>query len=231
MDVVRQNLYRNGLKSPALNWGNWEIQHAHPADDPQNYSTTEGVLLTHAFNRSYTVADPSTMRDFRGPAGLAMLRHYSLNENMMFDKTDGEKLGYFVCDIERSGPYCMMAEAQAIANGDPTMIGYLVGANFGRGFPLYVRNFNANFLALPALPSTIDLKASDDIEVIVRRISTASDGTWLAVVNNSRNSKSIKIDCKSSQVVDAVSGESQQVVDGKIQLELYPFQLRSFRLP
>ena len=63
-------------------------------------------------------------------------------------------LGYFVADIERAGPFCMMAEALAMANGDPTMIGYLVGSNYGRGFPGYVRDFNANFLALPALPST-----------------------------------------------------------------------------
>ena len=58
-----------------------------------------------------------------------------------------------MADIERAGPYCMMAEALAMANGDPTMLGYLLGGNFGRGFPQYVREFNANFLALPALPS------------------------------------------------------------------------------
>ena len=49
-----------------------------------------------------------------------------------------------------------------MAHGDPTMIGYLVGCNFGRGFPQYVRNFNANFLALPALPSQVVPQAASD---------------------------------------------------------------------
>ena len=60
-----------------------------------------------------------------------------------------------MADVERAGPFCMQAEAVAMANGDPTMIGYLVGNNFERGFPMYVRDFNANFLALPALPRSM----------------------------------------------------------------------------
>ena len=43
--------------------------------------------MTHCFNRAYTVASPATFDAFRAPAGLAMVRHYALNENMMFDKT------------------------------------------------------------------------------------------------------------------------------------------------
>ena len=135
---------------------------SRPADDPQNYKDVDGVLFSHAFNRNYTVASPRTFEAFRSLAGLAVIRHYPLNENMMFDQRDQQILGYFVADIERAGPYCMMAEAHAMAHGDPTMIGYLTGGNFGRGFPGYVRNFNANFLALPALPSTIVPGAASD---------------------------------------------------------------------
>ncbi len=173
------------LTSPGLNWGNWEVQHSRPADDPLHYKDTQGVLLTHAFNRNYTVASPRTMDAFRTPSGLAMIRHYALNEHMMFDKSDKELLGYFVADIERAGPYCMMAEVLAMAHGDPTMIGYLVGNNFGRGFPVYVREFNANYLALPALPSTVVKDAASDSEVVVRRIDTAKHGTWIAAINTS----------------------------------------------
>ena len=44
------------------------------------------------------------------------MRHYALNENMMSDASDKEKLGYFVADVERAGAACMQAEAVAMAN-------------------------------------------------------------------------------------------------------------------
>ncbi len=168
---------------------------------------------------------------FRTPDGLAIIRHYALNENMMFDKSDQSILGYFVADIERAGPYCMMGEALAVAHGDPTMIGYLVGSNFGRGFPLYVRNFNANFLALPALPSSRLGKASPDPDVIVREIRTAQHGTWLAVVNTSMQAKrELPITVPSGQVQDAVTGKPLDAPQQRVMLELYPFQLRSLHV-
>jgi len=187
--VVEDDLYLKALTSPGLNWGDWEIQHSRPADDVQHYKNSAGVLLTHAFNRNYTVASPRTFDAYRTARGLAIVRHYALNENMMFDKHDKNILGYFIADIERAGPYCMMAEAHAMANGDPTMIGYLVGGNFGRGFPTYVRAFNVNFLALPALPSKVVKGAASDDEVVVRRIDTDKHGTWIAVVNTSLHGK------------------------------------------
>ncbi len=102
---------------------------------------------------------------------------------------NGQKhiLGYFVSDVERVGAFSMAAEALAVANGDPTMIGYLVGNSFNRGFPEYVRNFNAAFLALPALPSRIVKNAAKHPKVIVRAIKTPNHGTYLAIVNSSWN--------------------------------------------
>ncbi len=229
-DVVRRNLYREALKAPGLNWGEWEIQHSRPADDPENYHKTEGVLLTHAFNRNYTVADPQTMDDYRTTSGLAMIRHYALNEHMLFDAADKEKLGYSICDFERAGPYCMMAEALALAHGDPTMLGYLCGTNFGRGFPEYVREFNANFLALPALPSTLAPDASSDQEVVVRTIDTDRDGRWIAVINTSMQPKQTKVKCAGGQLKQAVNGQPVPRTDGQFEVELYPFQLRSFHV-
>ena len=188
-EVVKNDWYLEGLQSPPLNWGGWEWHHSNPAADPARYKNTDGVLLTHAFNRLYTVASPKTFETFRGPSGLALIRHYTLNENMMFDKADKEKLGYFVADIERAGPYCMMGEAMAMANGDPTEIGYLSGGNFGRGFPEYVRAFNTAFLSLPALPSRIVTGASSDPEIIVREIVTEGKGTYYALVNTGMKAK------------------------------------------
>jgi len=230
-EVVRGDLYLEALTSPGLNWGNWEVHHSRPADDPQHYKQTEGILLTHAFNRNYTVASPQTLDAYRAPAGLAIVRHYALNENMMFDKSDKEILAYFVADVERAGPYCMMAEAHAVAHGDPTMIGYLVGNNFGRGFPQYVRNFNANYLALPALPSTVVAEGAADPQVVVRRIDTPQHGTWIAVVNTSLHAKrNVAVRLPQGKATDAVTGQDIQVAAGKTNLDLYPCQLRTFRV-
>jgi hypothetical protein len=188
--------------------------------------------MTHCFNRRYTVASPATFDAFRSASGLALVRHYSLNENMMFDAKDAEKLGYFASDIERAGPACMMAEALAVANGDPTMFGYLLGENFGRGFPQYVREFNANFLALPALPSERLTQACDDQEVVVRIIRTPQHGAWLAIVNTGYGGKSgarIRLPGKGA-ARDAVHDTALPQKDATLELTLRPFELRAVRL-
>jgi hypothetical protein len=228
--VVREDLYLEALQSPPLNWGNWEVHHANPPADPARYRDTPGVLLTHCFNRSYTVASPRTFETFRGPGGLALVRHYSLNENMMFDKADKEKLGYFVADVEGTGPACMIAEALAVANGDPTMLGYLMGNNYGRGFPQYVREFNVNFLALPALPSERLKDACDDPEIVVRAIRTPTHGTYFAVVNTGFRSKhraAVRLSV-SGEVQEAISGKRLAAQNGTASVDLYPFQLRTW---
>jgi hypothetical protein len=229
--VVEGDLYLKALMAPGLTWGKWEIQHSRPADDPRRYREVEGVMLTHAFNRNYTVASPRTFDAYRTRSGLAVVRHYSLNENMMVDENDKTILGYFVTDIERAGPYCMMAEARAVAHGDPTAIGYLVGSNFGRGFPEYVRAFNANYLALPALPSRVVKGAAADAEVVVRRIDTEKHGIWVAVVNTGlRARRYVAVTLPAGKVTDAVTGQPVATADGKVTLSLYPCQLRSFRV-
>ena len=63
------------------------------------------------------------------------------------------------------------------------MIGYLSGNSYNRGFPHYVRKFNAAFLALPAMPGTRLPKASPDTKVVVREITTREHGAFYAVVN------------------------------------------------
>lgn len=223
--VVKENLYLEALQAAPLNWGNWEVHHASPPADPARYRDTPGVMLTHCFNRRYTVASPKTLAAFRGPTGLAIVRHYALNENMINDKQDKPKLGYFVCDIERAGPACMMAEALAVANGDPTMIGYLMGNNFGRGFPQYVREFNANFLALPALPSVRLEGVAADPEVVVRQIKTDGHGTYYAVVNTGSQAKTdVVLKLPDPTVIDAVTGKPSTGP-----MALYPYQLRALQ--
>ncbi len=230
--VVRERLYLEALQAASLNWGNWEVHHANPPADPRRYRDASGVLLTHAINRRYTAISPETFDAFRGPSGLAVVRHYALNEHMMFDARDQDLLGYFVADIERAGPYCMMAEALAVAHGDPTHIGYLSGGNFGRGFPRPARQFNAHFLALPALPGQRLRDACDDAEVAVRAIPTPSHGLWLAVVNTGllpKKALSMRPP-RQGRVIDAVSGETLEPAGGGLRLALEPCQLRALRV-
>jgi hypothetical protein len=211
-----------------LNWGNWEWQHANPPPDPADYKNTPGILMTHAFNRLYTVNSPKTLETFRGPSGLAIIRHYALNENMMFDKNDKEKLGYFVADMERAGPYCMMGEALAMANGDPDEIGYLSSNNFGRGFPEYVRAFNTAFLSLPALPSKIVGGASTDPEIVVREIGTEGKGTYYALVNTGMKPKTATIKLPNGgQLLDAAT---RKPISTGAQT-FYPFELKAWLRP
>jgi hypothetical protein len=230
-EVVKKDLYLDALQGPRLSWGGWELSHANPESDPKRYKATPGVLQTHPFNRLYTVSSPKTLEAFSGPSGLALIRHYSLNENMMFDRQDKPKLGYFVADIERAGPYCMMAEATAMANGNPTYIGYLSGGNFGRGFPEYVQSFNTAFLSLPALPSEVVPNAASDAAVVVRSIKTPANGTYLAIVNTAMGDKKVSVTIPANgTVTDAATGKTLPVTGGKIQLSLYPFQLQSVHI-
>lgn len=231
-EVAAQGLYRRALQAPGLNWGDWEVHHARPADDPQTYRDVDGVMLSHAFNRAYTVWDPATMEDFRAPAGLTLVRHYALNENMMFDAQDRDRLGYFIADVELAGPYVMMAEALAVANGDPTQIGYLTGANCGRGFPVYVRDFNANFLALPALPSRRLEGASSDPNVVVRAIDAGEHGTYLAVVNTGlRAATGVRIALPTAGAVTALATDELLSPEaGSLVLDLRPCQLLALRI-
>ncbi len=227
--IANQGLYLKALLSPPQTWGGWEWQYGNPQADPQNYKNDAGVLMTHGFNRAYTVASPQTFDAFRGQSRLAAIRFYPLNENMGFDKNDKEKLGYFIADMEMAGPYCMLAEARAVANGDPTEIGYLSGGNFARGFPQYARAFNTAFLSLPALPSQVVPQASGDAEIVVRQIVTPKNGTFYAVVNTGLTAKKaakIKLP-KGGAVLDAATRKSVGQGD-VVTVDLGPCELQSW---
>lgn len=230
-EVAEKDLYVKALLAPGANWGGWEIHHSNPADDPADYRSTDGVMLTLPFNRLYTVVSPKAFDLYRTPTGLAVIRHYALNENMMSGADDQEKIGYFVADVERAGPYCMQAEAEAMANGDPTMIGYLCSNNFGRGFPLYVRDFNANFLALPALPSRRLAGACGDPSVVVRTMDAGRGGLYASVVNTASTARQqVRIALPPGGVTALASGERMMRTGDAVVLNLRPYQLVALRI-
>jgi hypothetical protein len=225
--VVTDNAHMNALLSHRTTWAHWEWQHSCPKADPENYKDSEGIMLTYSFNKAYTVSSPDGFETFRTPLGLAIIRHYFLNENEM----EG-KLGYFCADVERAGPYCMLGEARAMAYGDPRYIGYLASNCFNRGFPEYVRAFNAAFLALPALPSRVLDDACSDPEVIVRAIDTRGYGTYLAVINVGMELKeNVTIYLSTTgRISDATTNMILKTNGTALKLSLYPCQLRSLRI-
>jgi len=222
--VAANDLQLDAVTSPIPTWGKWEWQHSVPPADPQHYRDVEGVMMTLPFNRAYTVDSPRVFDAFRTAGGLAIMRHYSLNENSM-----NEDLGYFVTDMERPRAYCMLGEARAMAYGDPKYIGYMHSNSFNRGFPLYVRNFNRAFLALPALPSEVVSGAASEEGVVIRKIDAGKHGTYLAVVNTAlepRQNVTITLP-GAGEVTDAATGERIKSKGDTVTLSLYPCQLRS----
>lgn len=233
--------------------GEWH--HADPYNDPANYTNLEGAMLSYTFNRPYTLDDTvpadqvplgsgddddRLINEFRTAGGLTMVRHYALNENALDDPaTVGtrdnpiveEPLGYFVSDFERTGPFCMMGEAMAMAKGDPINIGYLSSNTFSPGFPEYRRAFNKAFLALPALPSVIRAGASNNNNVIVRDYETDGFGTYLAVVNKSLQNQTVTVTFpRESQVFDATTGTVLHNSTLSMVFTLYPCELRALQL-
>ena len=236
-EAIKDRWSYRAQTTPQDTWGKWEWQHAAPAQDPENYKETEGVLPTYTFNRLMTVSDPAALEAFTTPTGLAMIRHYSLNENMLRveagkDGKDLDPLGYFVADMERVGPYIMLPEANAMAKGNPTEIGYLASNNFNRLSPAYVRRFNAAFLSLPALPSKVIEGAASDPGIVVRRIDGGSHGVWYVVVNPGYErvgNVTLRLP-DNGTVTDATTGEELATPGSPLTLDLDACQLIALRV-
>lgn len=226
-EVVERHLGWAALTGEHPTWGGWEWQHAVPSLDPGNYTAAHGLFPTMAFNRQFSVSDRSALRGFTTADGLAMIRHYPLNENCFGDKAT-QPLGYFVADFEEAGPYCVLAEARALAWGDPRFIGYLMANSFQRGFPDYVRAFNRAFLALPALPSHLLENASSQPEVVVREIPAAREGTWYAIVNTGMAmAREVSLTLAATDLRDVLTGTPVT----KRVLTLYPGQVLVWHTP
>jgi hypothetical protein len=210
--------------------------HSAPNADPENYRDNRHVMLTFPAGRLFTVARPDLLDRYRTAGGLTVVRHYTLNEDN-HDRTKGPsnlpfdgQLGYICVEVDRAGPYVRLLEARAVAHGDPRNLGYLCASAFSTGFPEYVRRFNQAFLAVPALPSTIVPKAADDAEVVVREIRTSGRGTYYYVVNTSmRDLRAVAVRLPAQGAIrDLV--EHRPLPGTALRLDLYPGELRSYRV-
>ncbi|MGE9266601.1 MAG: hypothetical protein ACQKBY_00785 [Verrucomicrobiales bacterium] len=222
---------------PHWTWGKWEWQHAVPEQDPENYRESEGIYPTLSFNRRFTVDDAETLQAFSKEEGLAMVRHFSLNEDMLRIKggkngKDLDPLGYFSADVEYAGPFIMMAEVRAMAAGNPTRIGYLSSNQFNRASPEYVREFHAAYLSLPALPAREVPQGDGAAGIVVKQFKSERHGTWFAVINPGYEACEAEITlplAAGEKLRDAVSGKELEVSDGKVSVQMRSCQLLAWR--
>ena len=236
-EIAGNHLFLKSLTTPAGTWGPWEWQHASPACDPEHYVNLTNVWIALPFHALFTVTDPNCFAVFRNGNGTdTIIRHYDLNEGTLDDGKDNHVLGYAMADWERAGRACILSEINAMANGDPVNLGYLMGSNYTRGFPGPVREFNRNFLALPALPSTVVKGACSDPEVVLREIDCSTYGVkakYYALIHvgwREKHDIMVKIPGVEGTVAFPAYNETRPVTDGSLSFKtLKPLQLIAIR--
>ena len=223
--------YWTGLGRDGSNWGDVEACHATPHADPEHYTALDNVALSYPFNCVHTVAGSEADANFRNASGdLLMARHYSLDEfcanDYNLDEAYRAIAGYYTSDMDHAGRAVMCAEVMAMAVNDPTILGYLFGSNLDRLDAPYVREFNQNFLSLPATDSTVLLGGTCNDAVTVRRWTTSAGNYW-AVINVTPRPVSGTYDLQTSKtrVWRTVNWGEVPVSNGKVSLTLQPYQM------
>jgi len=223
--------WSQALNADCPTWGNYEVHHSAPADDPHNYTNLSNVALCYPFNCVWTVAAGIGNQRYRNASGdLPFVRHYSLNENDFKGASGNEICGYYTCDWDHAGRAVMLAELYAMAYNDPTMLAYLFTANLVRNDSTYVREFNLNYLSLPALKGEAIRGGCWSETFTVRRYVT-SKGTYWAVINCDVREWSGTVDFKTdkTEIWYTVSGQRVALSGGKAALRLEPFQMVCFK--
>ena len=220
----------NALNADCPTWGNYEVHHSAPADDPHNYTNLNNVALCYPFNTVWTVADKTASARYRNKSGdLPFVRHYSLNENDFRNASNQEICGYYTCDWDHAGRAVMLSELYAMAYDDPTMLAYLFTANLVRNDSTYVREFNLNYLSLPAMKGEVLVGGGWPDTFTVRRYVT-DKGTYWAVINCDVREWSSTVDfhTEADQIWYTVSGQPLPLSGGTATLSLEPFQMVCF---
>jgi hypothetical protein len=189
--VLSGHLYQMvlGEQLPILNSpNNQEFFHGSPTADPQNYAGEDGVMMTYPMGRLFALDDVPLLNSYRCTSGMTAIRHYTLNEDNGEEPSPfAQQLGYLSVACDRAGNHLMLQQARAVANGDPTNLAYLEASSLSTGFPEIMRKFNQAFLSLPALSSALvtGTGAPSNTAVVMRQITTPSQGTYVLVVNTS----------------------------------------------
>ncbi|MBQ9726224.1 MAG: four helix bundle suffix domain-containing protein [Kiritimatiellae bacterium] len=221
----------------------WEYGHANPRHDPENYTAQERIGLSYPYSRVFQVVDPAVSAPYRNASGdLFFVHHYSLNEHNLQDKNvadDGRQqiAGYFCSDYDHAGRGVNLDELWAMTVADPTMLARLYGTNLGQLDSGYFREFNLNFLSLPAQPGTLVAGGSWGEKLHVRRwdVPASADApacTYFAVINTDVHPYEGPVPFSAGfahlwRTVDY--GEIDLDAAGSAQLSLEPLQMVAFR--
>ena len=222
--------WTESIGKDASSWGQYEQTHGSPADDYANYAALSNVGLSFPFNCLYTVAGSEVSANYRNASGdLVFARHYSLNEFCANDYNleSGQAIvGYYTTDMDHAGRAVMCSELLAMAVNDPTILGYLFGSNLDRVDAPAVREFNLNFLSLPATTSTVLLGGTCADAVTVRRWTTSAGSYW-AVINASPRAVSGSYDLRTSKtrVWRTIDWREETLSNGRVSLSLKPYQM------
>ena len=228
-----QTWWQYGIKGEYPTYNALEHYHGCPTDDPETYQSKSGVALTLPFSAVYTQIPQAGVGSFRNADGrLFIARHYSLNEDAIFtEQGEWDKpLGYFTSDSEHAGRASMLPQLWAMALNDPTDIGYLYGAAMETAYAPAMREFNRNFLALPAKKGTVMQGGAWGALQTVRRYDTDKGVTYWALVNTSADPVTAEFTLSSnaselSRVAASVDGTVYPVTQGKVSLTMQPMQL------
>lgn len=220
------------------------------------------IGLSYPYSRVYQTVDPSLADDYRNASGdLFFVHHYSLNEHALQDKNltnatyrmsrsgiadenyfkNGQHqqiCGYFCSDYDHAGRAVVLSELWAMAVADPTILARLYGTNIGQLDSGYFREFNLNFLSLPAQPGELLLGGSWGDTLHVRRWTVAASGdtpacSYYAVINtglHSNETARIHFDGASGHVYRTVDfAEIDLDADSCATIPLEPLQMIAFR--
>jgi hypothetical protein len=139
--------------------------------------------------------------------------------------------GYSTGDFSRAGRASMMVEVESMAKGNPVNIGYLLGQVFARGYPIPAREFNRNFLALPALPSKLIEGACEDKDVYLREIDCSKyipGKKYYALVHTGwtpKKSVRVKFPGNMNSLKLPAYDKSIKLSNGVLEINLRPWQL------
>lgn len=222
-----------GLFVDGWNFWAYEYNHAEPAHDPQTYHSRSDVALTYPYDTVYSAiagGPDFKVPSFRNASGdLFFARFLNLHEGCGKNEANQEALGYFTAEMDHAGRAVVLPELWGVLYQDPTVIGFLQGNQLARNFTAAFHEFAENFTALPAKPGSF-VQGNNwwGANFGVRRYE--GDGeTLFAVVNadgTARQAQPISLGGTSaSSIYEAVSGREHQVSDGKVVLDIKPYQL------
>ena len=207
-----------GLRTDSMTWYPDEYNHACPRNDCETYTNVSDVALCYPYNCVYTTL-PSLAADYRNGSGdLFFSRHFCLYEGC------GNGVGYFTTEMDRVGRAIMLPELHAMAHQDPTLIGFMQGGHLARNSTKEFREFNENFLSLPAIKGTLVRGGSWSDAVTIRKYSTPA-ATYYAAINTSGTAQTATCAVPEGPLFATVTGAALPVSGGTATFSLEPYQM------